>query len=157
MEGAGIFQKRKLQKITGMDKVQEKKEKMKYLILILMGVIIIQQIINPFEIEPREIFEVNTLGNSMEPLIHSGDKILIEDVKNKNELRVGDIVLYENYKGINILHEIEYIGEDEYGIYYVIKGVNNDCPDGVACWLEEGKGKSIAFKIRFKQILGVAI
>ena len=119
---------------------------MKYLILILVGVITIQSIISP-------TYSVKVQGKSMEPFLSEEDNVIITEIRNNKDLNIGDIVLYENDNN-KIMHRIMFIGEDEKGWYAFIKGDANTCPDGEKCWLEDNKLKSIVFKIRENQIIG---
>ena len=106
----------------------------------------IQTMMNP-------TYSVEVYGNSMEPLFSEGDDLVINEIKNINDLNINDVVLYESGDK-KILHRVLYAGEDIDGDYVIVKGDANDCPDGFACWLEDDKTKSIAFKIRLNQIIG---
>ena len=121
---------------------------------IIMGLIMLSSMEEP------EIFTVKTSGPSMEPLYHTGDYVDIQEVWNISELKIGDIVLYapSNKEGL-WLHKIEYINYDEDGIYFLIKGISNDCFDGIGCYQDKEKNTltSLAFKVRGEQIKGKAL
>lgn len=79
---------------------------------------------------------------SMEPLINSYSNGIETIPKSENDLKVGDIVVYENEQG-PIVHRVIYIGEDRQGKYFLVKGDNNKFPD--------------EYKIRFAEIKYVLI
>lgn len=61
-----------------------------------------------------ETLEIRPKGNSMQPLIQSGQLCIIEPL-NKRELNVSDIV-YCKVKGNIYLHKISAIKKDQYQI-----------------------------------------
>ncbi len=68
-------------------------------------------------------------GKSMEPLLQTGDLVLVVKVP-PNDIHVGDIVVYKRPGGELVIHrvlKIEKVG-NEY--MYFIKGDNNPLPDG---------------------------
>ena len=84
-----------------------------------------------------------TPTNSMEPVIDDGHIALIEDVPNKKDLVVGDIILfYRRMDGARVLHRIIQIASDSKGFYCVCRGDN-------VVWYDD--------KIRYHEILGICI
>ena len=78
--------------------------------------------------------------NSMDPVIDENANSI--EIKATKDLKIGDIVSY-HYNGKKIIHRIIDIGEDEEGVYYIMKGDNNQ-------YIDSGK-------IRFEQISGVVV
>ncbi len=68
-------------------------------------------------------------GKSMEPLLQTGDLVLV--VKTlPQDIHVGDIVVYRSPYGELVIHRVIRV-EHEGGHYvYLIKGDNNAIPDG---------------------------
>ena len=119
---------------------------------IIMGLIMLSSMEEP------EIFTVQTAGKSMEPIFHSGDYVNVQEVWNISELEFGDIVLYQPLNDDSLwLHQISNISYDDEGIYFIIKGISNDCFDGIKCWKENDGIHSLAFKVRSEQIRGKAL
>jgi len=62
---------------------------------------------------------------SMEPIIHSGSNAIEIVPQSEDDIQVGDIVSYESdYTDGFIIHRVVYKGEDEEGIYFILKGDN---------------------------------
>ena len=76
--------------------------------------------------------------NSMEPFLDKGANALQIIPKSKEDIHIGDVISYQSENGI-IIHRVIAIEEDEEGIYYTLKGDNNELPDPV--------------KVRFSDIL----
>jgi signal peptidase len=76
-------------------------------------------------------FHFSTLtiaSGSMSPKINKGDVIVIEKVENKDNISIGDVVVY-SYNGTIIVHrlvDILKLGEDK---FYYTKGDNNESKD----------------------------
>lgn len=65
-------------------------------------------------------------SNSMEPEIAKGDAIIMEKLKDKNELKKGKIIAYKN-DGMIIVHRLVDIKEENGKVLYITKGdANND-------------------------------
>ena len=79
--------------------------------------------------------------NSMLPIIDEGANGIRIQPKSEDEIKVGDIISFEQ-DGMLIVHRVVEIGEDSEGKYFVTKGDNNAFSDG---------------KIRFEQIRYVTI
>ncbi len=61
----------------------------------------------------------------MEPVIFKGANALEITPKSEDDIKVGDIVSYKSeYAEGNIIHRVVYKGQDEKGIYFVMKGDN---------------------------------
>lgn len=82
--------------------------------------------------------------NSMDPVIDAGAHAIEIIPVSASQIQVGDIVAYESeYAEGTIIHRVVYKGEDEKGIYFVLKGDNNPISD--------------PGKIRFDQIKRVVV
>lgn len=76
------------------------------------------------------VFPVQPLviaSNSMYPKIKKGDIVIIQDI-DVNDIKKGDIIRYkmDNYY---VIHRVVMIAEDKDGLYFVMKGDNNDNVD----------------------------
>jgi len=81
------------------------------------------------EIENPE-WSTFTDTNSMDPVIDYGANAIHVVPKSEDELEIGDIVAYESsFTDSTVIHRIIDIGQDEQGIYFVLKGDNNPQPD----------------------------
>jgi hypothetical protein len=79
---------------------------------------------------------------SMDPLFDSSANGLEMKPKSENDIRIGDIIVY-NYNDKRIIHRVIAKGQDNEGIYFTVKGDNNKDADGV--------------KVRFKDITGILV
>ncbi len=79
---------------------------------------------------------------SMEPLINSEANGIEIIPKSDADIKLGDIVVYNSTNEL-IVHRIIFIGNDDYGKYFLVKGDNNKFPD--------------EYKIRFSEIRYVLI
>ncbi|MCA9477958.1 MAG: signal peptidase I [Nanoarchaeota archaeon] len=66
--------------------------------------------------------------NSMDPFLDAGSNALQLVPTSPEDIKVGDIITYK-YGDERIIHRVVYIGEDEKGIYYIVKGDNNPTSD----------------------------
>ncbi|MGV8169466.1 MAG: hypothetical protein ACP5N3_05405 [Candidatus Nanoarchaeia archaeon] len=67
---------------------------------------------------------------SMLPVINKDTNALQRVPKCPEEIAVGDIVSYDSdYSDSIIIHRVAFIGEDEEGVYFVMKGDNNPTSD----------------------------
>lgn len=88
-----------------------------------------------------QVFEATASG-SMLPLLYNGSKtIIIRPLEE--DIMVGDIVVYKDNDGTNIIHRLVNKGYDEKGTYYMTKGDNNPSLD--------------PYLIRYENIEGVVI
>lgn len=78
--------------------------------------------------------------NSMDPVIDEDSNSI--EIKPTKDLKIGDIISYKTGNK-KIIHRIVDISEDEEGIYYILKGDNNQFADKE--------------KVRFEQISGVVV
>jgi len=70
-------------------------------------------------------------SSSMWPALKEGDLVFIKGIENKEEVNVGDIVVYENYQGFTI-HRVIRKGDD----FLVTKGDANNTADPVIKYSE---------------------
>ncbi|MBN1175096.1 hypothetical protein JXA48_00475 [Candidatus Woesearchaeota archaeon] len=83
--------------------------------------------------------------NSMDPFFDSGANVLQIIPQFPSDIAVGDVVSYspQGSPAKHIIHRVVYIGEDEEGLYFILKGDNNAVSD--------------PGKVRFEQIDRVLI
>ncbi len=67
-------------------------------------------------------------GRSMEPLFHTGDAVLLRSVAPE-EIRPGDILVYETPDGRYIIHRVIKVYESRGTYCFIVKGDNNLVPD----------------------------
>ena len=83
-------------------------------------------------------------SNSMDPLLDEFSSTIEVKPKKASDIHVGDIVAYKSPESdIPWVHRVVEIGEDSYGIYFMLKGDNNSFEDEA--------------KVRFNQIEGIVI
>jgi signal peptidase I len=93
-----------------------------YTVLSLSLFILLWIIFAPIQVGGQSYYVIIN-GNSMEPLFHKGDLVVL---KSAQQFGVGDIVVYK-YPGIgNVIHRIISVS----GTHYQIKGDNNSWIDG---------------------------
>lgn len=80
--------------------------------------------------------------NSMDPFLDIGANAIEIMPESAEQIQVGDIISYQADESI-IIHRVSEIGEDEDGIYYVVKGDNNTFTDPV--------------EVRFDDVVGVLV
>ncbi len=82
--------------------------------------------------------------NSMDPIIDKGANSIEIKPLDKEDVHIGDIVSYRATftEGV-VIHRVVDIKEDEKGLYYIMKGDNNENEDPE--------------KVRFEQIKGVVV
>ena len=68
-------------------------------------------------------------GKSMEPLLQTGDLVLVVKA-SPNSIHVGDIVVYKRPGGELVIHRVLKIDKVGNEYMYFIKGDNNPLPDG---------------------------
>ena len=83
-----------------------------------------------------------TNTNSMDPLIDENSHAVEIMPSGPEKIKVGDIISYQTEMGV-IIHRVIEVGEDEQGIYYLLKGDNNKFRD--------------PFKVRFSDVKGVVV
>lgn len=70
-----------------------------------------------------------TNTNSMDPSLDIGANALQLIPQQPNDVEVGDIISYTNAQGERIIHRVVYKGSDREGVYFIVKGDNNDVSD----------------------------
>lgn len=86
------------------------------------------------------------LSGSMEPIIKTGSIAFIDSNYEFEDVRVGDIVVFDNATDIDVVHRaIEKVENiDSVGNYgFITQGDNNDVADGLTVTKETFKGTSI--------------
>ena len=94
---------------------------------------------------------------SMEPEINVGDLIVVKHV-DVNFPKVGDNVVFKSLikglEGEQVVHKVVEKGEDEKGIYFVTKGVNNSEKDSELVRKENFVGVEIAHSSFWGAVIG---
>lgn len=80
--------------------------------------------------------------HSMEPFINADSNALEIKPQKPEQIGLGDVISYQTQYGI-IIHRVVEKGVDEQGIYYIVKGDNNQFKDPM--------------KVRFDDIVGVVV
>lgn len=83
-------------------------------------------------------------GISMEPILSTGDLVIILPVKDPSEIHVGDVVVYKSVSGRYIIHRVINITNIGGDTYFIIKGDNNPIPDPAPVPFESIVGKVIS-------------
>ena len=83
-----------------------------------------------------------TNTNSMDPLIDENAHAVEVMPSGPEKIKVGDIISYQTEMGV-VIHRVIEVGEDDEGIYYIVKGDNNKFRD--------------LFKVRFVDVQGVVV
>jgi signal peptidase len=92
---------------------------------------------------PLKLIGIET--GSMTPAIRIGDAVLVNKICDRDSLKEGDIVAYENEEHIIVVHRIYKINKDE---TFITKGDYNNSADSKYVTKEQIKGK-VMFKIPF--------
>ncbi len=79
-------------------------------------------------------------GYSMCPTLREGDLVISYNV-SPEDIRVGDIIIYESYKKELIIHRVVGVSVVNGKYYYVTKGDNNREPDPFKVPYEKVRGK----------------
>lgn len=89
---------------------------------------------------------VSILSNSMQPLYSKGDVVVYEklDEKDKKNLKVGDIIIYNDKDNNMIIHRIYKINDSG----FITKGDNNENIDNRIVKIKDIKGKYV-FHIKY--------
>lgn len=83
-----------------------------------------------------------TNTNSMDPFLDETANAIEMKPSNPEEIKVGDIISYKTVYGV-LIHRVIEIGNDDKGVYYIVKGDNNRLTD--------------PFKVRFEDVQGVVV
>ncbi len=98
-------------------------------------------------------------GASMEPLLHTGDLVLLSK-KSASEIEVGDIVVFK-WGNRYVIHRVVYKYQSESGEYcFVTKGDNNALPDlgdPIRCGSIAVSGLGLASGRPYEDIIGVVM
>lgn len=81
--------------------------------------------------------------NSMDPFIDFGANSIEIVPSSASDIEVGDVISYF-YGDDLVVHRVIMIGEDEEGIFYIVKGDNNSRPDPEAVRFEQVHGVLVA-------------
>ncbi len=68
-------------------------------------------------------------GISMEPILSTGDLVIILPVKDPAEIHVMDVVVYRGTSGVYVIHRVINIVKIGNNTYFITKGDNNLVPD----------------------------
>ena len=80
--------------------------------------------------------------NSMDPYLDETSNAIEIQPNHPDDIVVGDIIAYKTGYGV-LVHRVIEKGSDEHGVYYIVKGDNNQVRD--------------PFKVRFQDIEGVVV
>jgi hypothetical protein len=75
------------------------------------------------DVKGAQIASYDSTG-SMNPILYEGAHGIVVAPKNESEIKVGDIVSYTNGEN-TIVHRVIEKGNDEGGVYFVVKGDNS--------------------------------
>lgn len=82
---------------------------------------------------------------SMSPVLDSNAHGIEIVPKSIEEIHIGDIIAYEaKWNNIPVIHRIVDIKQDELGIYFVLKGDNNEKPDPIKVRFDQIRYKLVA-------------
>ena len=96
-------------------------------------------------------------GRSMEPLLHTGDLVILKKA-GPDDIEVGDIVVYKS-NGKYIIHRVVGVYESRGVKCFIVKGDNNVFPDrGDPCTCGRGRyDRIVAYGIPYTRIVGVVV
>lgn len=83
-----------------------------------------------------------TNTNSMDPFLDETANAIEIKPADPQQIKVGDIISYKTAYGV-MIHRVTETGDDDKGIYYIVKGDNNRLSD--------------PFKVRFEDVQGVVV
>jgi len=110
-----------------MDIREEAVSTVKYVIIGLVLAVAINQGLGHALQTEKPIMAV--VSNSMVPVFHRGDLIVVKGISCE-QIEVGDIIVYHNpIRRIPIVHRVVAIGEEDGGRYFITKGDNNPHTD----------------------------
>lgn len=67
--------------------------------------------------------------NSMVPILDKNSNAIEIIPRNPDDIRIGDIVSYRAFTNDIVIHRVIEKGQDEQGVYFILKGDNNTYPD----------------------------
>lgn len=86
-------------------------------------------------------------SESMTPKINKGDAVIVEKIKSKKDLKVGEVIVYNN-NGKSIVHRLVEIKKEGNNTYYITKGDANNTKDDINIKLKDIKG-IVKFRIPY--------
>lgn len=121
-------------------KIYYNRVKKSVIVYIYLFIIIIILAFNYFDLFKYKMVAI--LSNSMNPLYSKGDVVVYQKLSEneKNNLKIGDIIVFEDKNSNTIIHRIVKIQDSE-DIMYITKGDNNDNIDSNLVKLKDIKGK----------------
>lgn len=72
---------------------------------------------------------LQVMSGSMSGEFETGDTILIKEIKNESDLKIGDVVTYKIAKNTLVTHRIVYINKTGENLSYTLKGDANNTED----------------------------
>ncbi len=72
---------------------------------------------------------LQVMSGSMSGEFETGDTILIKEIKNESDLKIGDVVTYKIAKNTLVTHRIVYISKTGENLSYTLKGDANNTED----------------------------
>ena len=100
--------------------------------IIIVGALslIIQKIVLKKEVPDVFGYKVlQVMSGSMSGEFETGDTILIKEIKNESDLKIGDVVTYKIAKNTLVTHRIVYISKIGENLSYTLKGDANNTED----------------------------
>lgn len=123
-------------------KERQNENPLSYISFLLITIILCCFILGFFK---YEIISIKT--NSMKPLFERGDAVIYKKIKDKNSLKVGDIIVFKQFDEIEV-HRIVYISLKDKKYFFRTKGDNNGIVDKAIVKEDNIIGKYI-FKIKY--------
>lgn len=124
------------------DKKSKKKINISDIIVTIIIILLVGLISGYFK------FAIIGVGSgSMSPEIEKGDAVVYKKIKNKEELKVNDILVFQSGNKI-VIHRLVEIKNSGGKTYYITKGDANNGRDGLNLTLKNIKGK-VMFKIKY--------
>ena len=95
-------------------------------------------------------FQYTIMGvgsDSMHPYIDRGDAVLLNSSVNKNKLKTGDVIAFENDNKV-VIHRLFEIKEEKEKTYYITKGDANNTTDDIEVTYSDIVGV-VKFRIKY--------
>ena len=95
-------------------------------------------------------FQYTIMGvgsDSMHPYIDRGDAVLLNSSVNKNKLKTGDVIAFENDNKV-VIHRLFEIKEEKDKTYYITKGDANNTTDDIEVTYSDIVGV-VKFRIKY--------
>jgi signal peptidase len=97
--------------------------------IIAWAIVVILISINIASILSGQSYIAVVSGTSMEPILSTGDIVLILPVNSPSDIKLGDVVVYKDLRGVYIIHRVINIVAIGERMYFITKGDNNRFPD----------------------------